>query len=143
MNNIHLILHGDLHVQQALAMVATEEAYTEVLQLEFESREEGDDQPPWLQAAWTNAVLEAAVIKAKEKHVEGDSPPHFPDQADYSLHASTSLCLDNQEQYSRISHYINFKRRFWLYSDGSWWFLNVLILQETYFCTIQVQECAS
>ena len=30
-NNIHLVLYGDLHVQQALAMVAAEEAYSEVL----------------------------------------------------------------------------------------------------------------
>ena len=67
-----MILYGDLHVQQALAMVAAEEVYTEVLQLEFEPREEGDDQPPQLQAAGTNAVLEATIIKAKEKHIEGD-----------------------------------------------------------------------
>ena len=107
MNNIHVILYGDLHVQHALAMVAAEEAYTEVLQLEFEPREEEDDQLPQLQPAGTNAVLEAAIIKAKKKHIEGDPPPHFPDQADYSTHASTSLCLDNQEQYSRISHYMN------------------------------------
>ena len=105
--NIHLTLYGDFHVQQALSMVVTEEEYTEVLQLEFEPREEGDNQPPQLQAAGKNAVLEAAIIKAKEKHVEGDLPPNFPEQSNYSTHASTSLCLDNQEQYNRISHYMN------------------------------------
>ena len=105
-NNIHLVLYGDLHVQQALAMVAAEEAYSEVLQLEFEPREEGNDQPPLLQAAASNPVLEAAIIKAKEKHIESDALPHFPDQASYSTHASTSLCLDNQEQYSRIIHHM-------------------------------------
>ena len=93
-------------------MVATEEEYTEVLQLEFKSREEGDNQLPQLQAAGKNAVLEAAIIKAKEKHVEGDLPPNFSEQSNYSTHASTSLCLDNQEQYSRISHYINLRGGF-------------------------------
>ena len=103
---------GDLHVQQALAMVAAEEAYTEVLQLKFKPMEEGDGQPTQLQAPGTNAVLEAAIIKAKEKYVEGDPPPSFPEQCNYSTHASTCLCLDNQEQYSRVSHYINSRGQF-------------------------------
>ena len=47
-NNIHLVLHGDLHVQQALALVSSEEAYTKVLELDFEPRDEGDEQPPVL-----------------------------------------------------------------------------------------------
>ena len=41
-------------------------------------------------------------MKTKDKHIEGDAPPHFPDQSSYSSHASSSLCLDNQEQYSRM-----------------------------------------
>ena len=88
-------------------MVAAEEAYSEVLQLEFEPREGEDEQPPVPQAATPNPVLEAAIMKTKEKHIEGDAPPHFPDQASYSSHASSSLCLENQEQYSRITHYMN------------------------------------
>ena len=108
-NNIHLVLYGDLHVQQALALVAADEAYSEVLQLEFEPREEGqdDEQPQVLQAATPNPVLDAAIMKTKDQHIEGDAPPHFPEQASYSSHASSSLCLDNQEQYSRITHYMN------------------------------------
>ena len=58
-------------------MVANEEQYTEVLQLEFEPRDEEDEAPPWLQVPDTNLVLEAAIIKAKEKHVEGEAPPSF------------------------------------------------------------------
>ena len=88
-------------------MVAAEEAYSEILQLEFEPREEEDEQPPVPQAATPKPVLDAAIMKAKEKHIEGDVPPHFPDQASYSSHASSFLCLDNQEQYSRITHYMN------------------------------------
>ena len=88
-------------------MVAAEEAYSEVLQLEYEPREGEDEQPPVLQAATPNPVLEAAIMKTKDKHIEGDAPPHFSDQASYSSHASSSLCLDNQEQYSRITHYMN------------------------------------
>ena len=99
--------YGDLHVQQALAMVAAEEAYSEVLQLEFEPREGEDEQPPVLQVATPNPVLDAAIMKTKDQHVEGDAPPHFPEQTSYSSHASSSLCLDNQEQYSRITHYMN------------------------------------
>ena len=108
-NNIHLVLYGDLHVQQALAMVAAEEAYSEVLQLEFETRGEEDEQPPVLQVATANPVLDAAIMKTKDMHIEGDAPPHFPGQTSYSSHASSSLCLDNQEQYSRITHYMNYR----------------------------------
>ena len=57
-NNIHLVLYGGLHVQQALALVAADEAYSEVLQLESEPRVEGqdDEQPQVLQAAAPNPV---------------------------------------------------------------------------------------
>ena len=108
-NNIHLVLYGGLHIQQALALVAADEAYSEVLQLEFEPRVEGqddDEQPQVLQAAAPNPMLNAAIIKTKDQHVEGEVPPHFLEQASYSSHASSSLCLDNQEQYSRIAHYM-------------------------------------
>ena len=132
-NNIHLVLYGDLHIQQALAMVAAEEAYSEVLQLEFEPREEEDEQPLVLQVATPNPVLDAAIMKTKDKHIEGDAPPHFPDQSSYSSHASSSLCLDNQEQYSRIAHYMN--SRGWydcvpVAPDG---FLHVLFPEGNYF----------
>ena len=90
-------------------MVAAQEAYSEVLQLEFETREEEDEQLPVLQVATPNPVLDAAIMKTKDQHIEGDSPPHFPEQTTYSSHASSSLCLDNQEQYSRITHYIEFQ----------------------------------
>ena len=102
------MLYGDLHVQQALARVAADEAYSEVLQLEFKPRAEGqdDEQPQVLQVAAPNPVLNVAIIKAKGQHVEGEVPPHFPEQASYSSHASSSLCLDNQEQYSRLAHYM-------------------------------------
>ena len=105
-NNIHLVLYGDLHIQQALALVVADDAYSEVLQLESKPREEGqdDEQPQVLQAAAPNPVLNAAIIKAKDQHVEGEVPPHFLEQAFYSSHASSSLCLDNQEQYSRLAH---------------------------------------
>ena len=112
-NNIHLVLYGDLHVQQALALVVTSEVYSEVLSLEDEPRVEGqadeggdDDQPQVVQAAAPSPVLKAAIIRPKDRHVEGEVPPHFPEQASYSSHASTSLCLENQEQYTRLAHYM-------------------------------------
>ena len=101
------MLYGNLHVQQALALVGADDAYSEVLQLESEPRVEGqgDEQPQVLQAAAPNPVLNATIIKSKGQHVEGEVPPHFPEQASYSSHASSSLCLDNQEQYSRLAQY--------------------------------------
>ena len=114
-NNIHLVLYGDLHVQQALALVVADEAYSEVLQLESKPRvedQDDDEQPQVLQAAAPNPVLNAAIIKAKDRHVEGEVPPHFPEQASYSSDASTSLCLENQEQYTRLAHY--------MYSQGGY-----------------------
>ena len=82
-------------------MVAAEEAYAEVLQLEFVPREGDDEQPPVLQESTPNPVLDAAIMKTKDQHIEGDAPPHFLEQTSYSSHVSSSLCLDNQEQYSR------------------------------------------
>ena len=76
-------------------MVASE-AYSEVLQLEAEPRVKdhagNDEQLQVLQAAAPNPVLNAAIIKSKDRHVEGEVPPHFLEQASYSSHASTSLC---------------------------------------------------
>ena len=107
------MLYGDLHVQQALALVVASEVYSEVLRLEAEPRVEGhaaddddDEQPQVLQAAAPNPVLIAAIMKSKDQHVEGEVPPHFLEQASYSSHASTSLCLENQEQYTRLVHYM-------------------------------------
>ena len=61
-------------------MVAAEEAYSEVLQLEFESREGEDEQPPVLQVATPNPVLDAAILKPTDKHIEDNAPPNFPEQ---------------------------------------------------------------
>ena len=92
-------------------MVAAEETYSEVLQVELVPRGgddvDDDEQPLVLQVAAPNPILDAAIMKAKSQHIEGDAPPHFPEQVCYSSHASSSLCLDNQEQYSIITHYMN------------------------------------
>ena len=92
-------------------MVAAEELYSEVLQVELVPRGgdnvDDDEQPLVLQVAAPNPVLDVAIMKAKGQHTEGDVPPHFQEQVSYSSHASSSLCLDNQEQYSRITHYMN------------------------------------
>ena len=76
-------------------MMAAEEAYSEVLHLQFVPRGGEDEQPPVLQAATPNPVLDAAIIKTKDKHIEGDAPPHFPDQTSYSSHAWTTKSQDN------------------------------------------------
>ena len=64
------MLYGNLHVQQALALVVADEAYSEVLQLESEPKVEGqdddDEQPQILQAAAPNPLLNAAIIKSKD-----------------------------------------------------------------------------
>ena len=89
-------------------MVAAESTYSEVLQLELVPKGGDDEQQPLvLQVATPNPVLDAAIMKTKGQHIEGDTPPHFPEQTSYSSHTSSSLCLDNQEQYSRITHYMN------------------------------------
>ena len=92
-------------------MVAAEETYSEVLQVKLVPRGgdnvDDDEQPLVLRVAAPNPVLDAAITKAKGQHIKGDAPPHFLEQASYSSHASSSLCSDNQEQYSRITHYMN------------------------------------
>ena len=92
-------------------MVAAEEIYFEVLQVKLVPREgdnvDDEEQPLVPQVAASNPILNVAIMKAKGQHIEGDSPPHFPEQASYNSHASSSLCLDNQEQYSRTTHYMN------------------------------------
>ena len=81
-------------------MVAAEETYSEVLQVELVPRGgddvvDDDEQPLVLQVAAPNPVLDVVIMKAKGQHIEGDAPPHFPEQVSYSSHASSSLCLDN------------------------------------------------
>ena len=65
-NNIHLVLYGDLHVQQALALVAADEAYSEILHLEdgprVEDRVEGSDGTEVIQAAGPSPVLRSSII---------------------------------------------------------------------------------
>ena len=69
------MLYGDLHVQQALALVVADEAYSEVLQLESKPRVEGhaddDEQLQVLQAAAPNPVLNAAIIKQRIDMLRG------------------------------------------------------------------------
>ena len=62
-------------------MVAAEETYSEVLQVELVPRR-GDDvdddkQPLVLQVAAPNPILDEAIMKAKGQHIKGDAPPHF------------------------------------------------------------------
>ena len=66
----------------------------------------GDTEPQVIQAAVPSPVLRSSIIRPKKQHVEGEAPPHFPEQASYSSHASTSLCLESQEQYTWLAHYM-------------------------------------
>ena len=71
------MLYGDLHVQQALALVSASEAYSEVLLVEDVPRVEGqvedddNDEPQVVQAAVPSPVLRSSVIRPKEQHVGG------------------------------------------------------------------------
>ena len=60
-------------------MVAADKAYSEVLQLELVPREGDDEQPLVLQVATPNPVLDVAIMKTNDQHIEGDAPPHFPE----------------------------------------------------------------
>ena len=66
-------------MQQALALVAASEVYSEVLRQEDEPRVEGqadeggdDDQLQVVQAAAPSPVLKAAIIRPKDWHIEGE-----------------------------------------------------------------------
>ena len=88
-NNIHLVLYGDLHVQQALALVAANEAFSEVLQLEFEPRVEGrdDEQPQVLQAAAPNPILNTAIMNPRINMLRGRFHPIF-----WNRHPIAPMC---------------------------------------------------
>ena len=65
-------------MQQALALVAASEVYSEVLHLEDEPRVEGqadeggdDDQLQVVQAAAPSPVLKAAIIRPKDRVLTG------------------------------------------------------------------------
>ena len=73
---------------------------------------EGSDDTEVIQTAVPSPVLRSSIIQPKEQHVEREVPPHFPEQASYSLHASTSLCLENQEQYTWLAHYMYTQGRY-------------------------------
>ena len=87
-------------------MLETKDAYSEVLLLAVEPSE-GKEEEPQVQVATPSPVLDAAIVKTADKHIEGNAPPHFLEQSLYSSHASSSLCLDKQEQYARLTHYMN------------------------------------
>ena len=67
-NNIHLVLYGNLHVQLALALVLANEAYSEILLVEDVPRVEGqakdsdDTEPQVVQAAVPSPILRSSII---------------------------------------------------------------------------------
>ena len=90
-----------MHVQQAMALVYHHPELSKVLMLQLQVTE---GQEPAGKPQQLDPVVQAA-IKPTDKR-EGTIPVPIPSEREYSLHASLALGLNNQEAYSRLSHYL-------------------------------------
>ena len=90
-------------MEQALQLVANDERSTQPLMLDLLPTDNG--QEPRAAVANIDPIIEDAIESVPQ--VEGELPPEFPEQRNYSTSASLSLGLDNQEAYSRLSTYLH------------------------------------
>ena len=102
-SEIHLVLHNHFHVDQTLQLIANDERFTQPLLLDLLSTDEGEE--PIAAAANRDPIIDETLENIPQ--VEGELPPEFPEQRNYSTTASLSLGLDNQEAYIRLSTYLH------------------------------------
>ena len=90
-------------MDQALQLIAKDERFTQPLILDLLPTDEGEE--PIAAAANIDAIIDEAIESVPQ--VEGELPPEFPEQRNYSTTASLFLGLDNHEAYTRLSTYLH------------------------------------
>ena len=102
-SEIHLVLCNHFHIDQALQLITNDERFTQPLTLDLLPTDEGEE--PVAAAANIDPIIEEAIESVPQ--VQGELPPECPEQRNYSITASLSLGLDNQEAYTRLSTYLH------------------------------------
>ena len=102
-NKIHSVLYNQFHLDQAYQLLASDESFTKLLTLDLLPSDQG--QEPAVAAPDIDPVI-TEVIEVVPL-VEGNIPPEYPEQREYSTTASLALCLDNQEEYTRLGRYLH------------------------------------
>ena len=90
-----------MHVQQVMSLVYQHPELSEVLKLQMQVTE---GQKPAGEPQQLDPVVQAAIKLVDRR--EGSIPVSIPSERGHSSHASLALGLDNQDAYSRLSHYL-------------------------------------
>ena len=101
-NQIHLVLYNQFHLDQANQLLASDECFNELLTLDLLPTDQGEE--PAVAAPDIDPVITEAIEIVPL--VEGNIPPEYPEQREYSTTVSLALGLDNQEEYTRLSRYL-------------------------------------
>ena len=107
MNQVHLVLYSEFHLDQAFQVLASDQCFTELLTLDLLPLDQG--QEPAVAAPDIDPVITEAIEVVPA--VEGNIPPEYPEQR-VPTTASLALGLDYQEEYTRLGRY--------LHERGSW-----------------------
>ena len=97
-NQVHLVPYNQFHLDQAYQLLASDECFTELLTLDLLPSDQG--QEPAVAAPDIDPVITEAIEVLPS--VEGNIPPEYPEQREYSATASLALDVDNQEEYTRL-----------------------------------------
>ena len=102
-NQVHLVLYNQFHLDQAYQLLASDQHFTELLTLDLLPSDQG--QEPAVSAPDIDPIISDAIEVVPL--VEGNVPPEYPEQREYSTTASLALGLDNQEEYTRLGRYLH------------------------------------
>ena len=86
-----------------IPLLASDERFNELLTLDLLPTDQG--QEPAVAAPDIDPVITEAIEVVPL--VEGNIPPEYQEQREYSTTASLALGLDNQEEYTRLSRYLH------------------------------------
>ena len=107
MNQVHLVLYNQFHLDQVYQLLASDERFTELLTSDLLPSDQG--QEPAVAAPDNDPVITEAIKVVPL--VEDNILPEYPEQREYSTTASLALGLDNQEEYTRLGRYLHERRQ--------------------------------
>ena len=97
------MLYNQFHLDQAYQLLVSDECFTELLTLDLLPFDQG--QEPAVAVPDIDPVITEAIEVVPLG--EGNIPPEYPEQREYSTTASLALGLDNQEEYTRLGSYLH------------------------------------
>ena len=124
-NQVHLVLYNQFHLDQAYQLLALVQCFTELLTLDLLPSDQG--QEPAASAPDIDPIITDAIEVVPL--VEGNVPSEYPEQREYSTTASLALGLNNQEEYTRLDRYLH-ERGSWMLFQLVWMGLACLQVSE-------------